>query len=260
MERGQCFPSRFEKVSSFREILPRPDGAFGGMLYAVLWDRLNKCRSFGPASSSPLAPPVFSACPLRNFVFDYALVLGVYSHLLQDCAVDFVANKKNHQNDTNPKHRTVRHRGGIPACYKANGHLGFPRCLVLAWRSGPIQVNLHQILSLASAVVGHEVVWAPQELQNFAPDAEYLPQSTQSNAGGGAGAGGGADWLTMTFGWSASFVNAQMREAIQPATVQPSKKFIQKIAEKFLLFQPTAAGRKYRKVTIRKPNTGMCAS
>jgi len=42
-------------------------------------------------------------------------------------------------------------------------------------------------------------------------------------------------------------MSANMRATIQPATVQPRRKFSQKIALAFLFFRPTNAGRKYRR-------------
>jgi hypothetical protein len=44
-----------------------------------------------------LTPPtstVFSACPLSDLISDDALVLGVDSHLLEDFAVDAIADSK----------------------------------------------------------------------------------------------------------------------------------------------------------------------
>jgi hypothetical protein len=45
-----------------------------------------------------LASAVFSACPLRNFILDDALVFGVLGHLVEEGAVDTVANVGDNHN------------------------------------------------------------------------------------------------------------------------------------------------------------------
>lgn len=53
---------------------------------------------------SPPASPVFPASPLRNLVFDDALILGVLRHLVEKGAVDAVADindKENRNRDCN---------------------------------------------------------------------------------------------------------------------------------------------------------------
>src|ERR1700730_3696926 len=86
----------------------------------------------------------------------------------------------------------------------------------------------------------HDPICAPHVLQNFTPAFEYFPQLEQRTEVG-------MGWFTITCVGTGSFVTAQMKATIQPATVQPSKRFSQKIALEFLFLRPTIVGRKYRR-------------
>ncbi len=58
-----------------------------------------------------LASPVFSACPLRNFILDNALVFGVLSHLVEEGTVDTVANVSDNHNHDDQYEPLIRRRG-----------------------------------------------------------------------------------------------------------------------------------------------------
>ena len=92
---------------------------------------------------------------------------------------------------------------------------------------------------------GDNVICAPQTLQNFVSGGENPPQPTQrTHSGTGS--------LSICDG-RGSFVRAHLKASTQSTTVQPRKKFSQKIARKFLLFRATIAGRKYRRATMIRP-------
>ena len=66
-------------------------------------------RIVARCSTSLVASAVFSPCPLRNFILDNALVFGVLSHLVEDGAVDTVANvSDNHNHHDQYEHRIWR--------------------------------------------------------------------------------------------------------------------------------------------------------